>query len=144
MRDMETKDSAKRRLKTVLRANAAFSFVSAVVFISFTDWIAVVTGISNSPGIQQTGFSLVGFAAFLLLVAGLGERLLRSPVIWGIVAADYIWVVVSIVGLFVWSDVLTTMGIYVVADIALIVGVLASLQALYFLKWQRSIVVGNL
>lgn len=117
--------------KSVL-ANAAFSAVSAVVFLIFPEWIAQQIGLSNPVEVISVGIGLLGFAlylGFLLKTDRLSPRFIL-PVIVG----DVLWVVASVVLGFKFLSGFSVYGSWLVFGVAFVVLCFADLQGLGLIR----------
>lgn len=121
-------------LRTVLRANAAFSTISGLSFILLNQPIAELIGIQG-----ETIFNLLNGELFLIVVgAGLlpfagflwwfaMQQNLTVQITWGIITADFAWVIASAVILLVGLLPLTNLGkwgVLIIADTVLIFALL--------------------
>lgn len=113
-------------LRRVLQANGVFSIGSALALLVFAAPLARVMGL---PGPIWLWALAPGLLAFGLLVLALGRK--ERPedskvrlVIW----LDWGWVVASGGVLLFLRDHLSTLGTWLLVDVALIVGAFAALQ----------------
>ena len=115
----------ERRLRFVLRANAASSTISGLAMAVVPGVVDNLLGTGHNGWVRLVGLSLLPFAAFVAWLSTADRRDLRlyTPVI---VAGDIGWVVASIatVSLGWYSG----MGIVAVLAMALVIGVFALLQ----------------
>jgi hypothetical protein len=123
-----------RLLPRAMRANAVFSAVSGVAFLLAPGGLSRVTGIEPAPVFTVVGAGLAGYAIWLWLSTR-GEVVSRGAALTAIVA-DCLWVVGSIVVLVGGFLPLTTVGVWVVAIIADVVGIFAVVQ---FVGLRRSV-----
>jgi uncharacterized membrane protein YgdD (TMEM256/DUF423 family) len=136
---MNAFDKIDRKLRKVLRANAAFSLFSSLAFIAIPDLISEATGIPSAFGIRSVAIGLLLFGSSLIFLARSGNRTLPALEGWMIVAGDGLWVFLSIGGLALWGSALSSLGLWLVIDIALVVGVFASLQARFIALRSRAL-----
>lgn len=114
-----------RSLRNALRANAMFSGVSGLLIVFFHSLVLQWLGISGI-NIMAVGIGLVLFCAYLFWMAG-RNRLPRS-LVSGVIVGDWAWVLGSAVLLAFKTHVFSTLGIFLVADVALLVMVFAIWQ----------------
>jgi len=113
-------------LKKALLANAAFSSISGLSFILFTQAISQFLGWSNSWILATIGAGLVAFALMIYTVAQ--AKSINHAQVMSIIAADLSWVLLSIVVIFTPFVALTLEGKWAVAIVADIVAIFAFAQ----------------
>jgi hypothetical protein len=111
-----------------LRANAAFSSISAVLMIAAADWVTRQLGLTGPLPVHVTGSGLLLFSAQLWAIVR-SERI-RAWEIKGIIAGDLAWVAASVVLVALYHDVLTRLGLLLVDVVTLAVLAFAVLQIL--------------
>ncbi len=115
----------ERRLRFVLRANAASSTISGAVMAAAPGVIDDMLGTGHTGWVRLVGLALLPFAAFVAWLSTASSRQLRlhTP---GIVAGDVGWVIGSIATVLLgWYS---GIGIAAVLAMALVVDVFALLQ----------------
>jgi len=112
-------------LRTLLRANAVFAFSTGLLALAATGPVARSLGVAEHRLVSATGAGLLVFALALVVVSGAPVARL-VPAARVISAADIAWVVGSAAIIAVGE--LTRTGDLVVAAIAAIVGLFATLQ----------------
>ena len=134
---MSQHPEADARLATVLKANAAFSIVSAVVLFAFSgtlaglflhDPAATVAGLSAASVLQILAVLLLPFAGFAAWAANDPSN--RRWAVWTIVALDIDWVIATALLLVFAGSAFTTAGWVALIAIAAAVDVFATLQFL--------------
>ncbi len=123
--------SQEIKLRTTLKANAAFSLSSGLVMVSFGKPISTLMNISNPLVLLILGVGLVLFAAYLIYNASKLE-ISRTQVKF-IILQDWIWVIGSLILLIIKPLDISFIGNILIGLVAIIVGVLAILQT-NFLK----------
>ena len=110
-----------------IAANAIFSTVCGLVMILAPERIAIWLGLERTADILATGIFLLGFAAFLLVARLRGK--LNFKLAWAVVVGDLSWVIFSLVLVTGFASSFSTLGIWLIVDVAITVGVFAALQA---------------
>lgn len=115
-----------RLLRLALRANAAFSTLSALTFLVFAAPVAAFVGAMGGRDVVILGVQLAVFAVWLWWLAA------RSAIprwqVWIIIALDVLWVVGSFQTVLAPPPSLTTGGTWAIAMVADVVGLFALLQ----------------
>lgn len=111
-------------LRASLRANALFSACSGMVLVLVPAGLAAAFGGFDSRLLSAAGFSLIGFAGLLTLLAS--RREIRPSVALTVVGLDVAWVLGS--GVVLLAGVLSVAGSWAVAGVADVVLVFAGLQ----------------
>ena len=114
-----------RGLVKALRANAVFSALSGLVVVFLHDQVLSWLGMSR-VNIMGIGIGLVLFSAYLFRMAN-REELDKSMVV-GVIGGDWAWVLASAVLLAFKSSWFSMPGVFLVADVALLVMVFAIWQ----------------
>ncbi len=113
-------------LSNVLKANALFSAICGFLCLSLSGPIAAMLGEVSPMLLIVLGIGLLIFAADVVWISRqLPEGKARAKVIFW---ADVSWVVLTPVFIVIFMDRLSTMGLMVLGDIALIVAVFAWLE----------------
>ncbi len=121
----------ERRLRLVLRANAATSSISGLVMAVGPDTVDGLLDTGHPGWIRLVGLALVPFAAFVAWLSLSDLRHLRAHTP-GIVAGDLLWVAASLATCLAgWYS---TSGIVAVAAMAPAVDTFGTLQ---FIFWRR-------
>ncbi len=123
-------------LRIALRANGAFTALSAVCFLTASGSISAFLGILSAGQVLFQAAQLGLFAVWLFWLAA-------RPVIprWQIVTIillDVVWVVGSFIILVNASPELTVAGKWSIGVVALIVTLFAALQAAGFMRYRRA------
>ena len=111
-----------------LKANAAFSSVCALLLLAVPDVLARWLGLAETQALTLMGIGagLALFAVRLLMIAQAGQ--VQRAETRSIIGGDIGWVVASAILLLVGSDWFSTLGQWIVVDIALVVMGFAVLQ----------------
>jgi hypothetical protein len=113
-------------IQKVLLTNAVSSGATGVLLAAFSPVIADLLGTPHAWVVQETGVFLILFAVF---VGGVG---LQNPPKRGlirlIISLDMLWVVGSLVIIFIQLFGLSTTGYIIIAVVAAWVGLMALLQ----------------
>lgn len=120
-----TKDS--KMLSNALLANALFSGLSGLVFALDAGFLADFTGINSPFAFVMIGIGLLGFAAYLWQLRKSAPDY-NASIVWGVIAADLLWVAGSAALLLSDALPLTVAGKWAVGMIADVV--------LGFAVWQ--------
>lgn len=101
--------------------------------ILFSRQIASLLGLNAHEPLLFVGINLVAFAAILV---GIMTRS-RIPVrlCWIVVMADLAWVIGSALGPLVLPHNLSSLGLFLIVDVACVVGTFAGLQAFYLRRF---------
>lgn len=121
----------ERKLRGVLKTNAAFSMISGMSLIIFHHSIASVMHVSNSAVLQYLGIGLVLFSASVAH-ASLRKTLVRTQV-KSIIVQDWAWVLASVLVIVSQSWQLSSTGYWLIGLVAMIVASFAIFQ-MRFLK----------
>ncbi|MGX1203453.1 SRPBCC family protein [Marinobacter sp. MBR-105] len=128
-------------VRTALKLNAAFSGISGLFLLFLPDLTGRLIGVGAPLILQALGLGLLIFSMDLLHQATrdkiAGWRVLYAS------AGDFIWVLVSIVGVILWGSHLTPQGVFTVLAVAAFVlcfglSQMAGLKEMYFLPKDRS------
>lgn len=133
---MTTTNDSSRWLRLALRANAAFSTLSAAVFLAAAAPIAAFLGILSVPQVLVLGVQLALFAAWLFW---LSQRPAIPP--WQvrlIIALDVLWVVGSFQTILAPPPQLTGGGKWAIGMVADLVALFALLQFMGLRRIRRS------
>jgi ribosome-associated toxin RatA of RatAB toxin-antitoxin module len=126
---------SSRRLRSALRANAAFSAASGLV--AFVDASRLAVEFAVDPVVLRViGGGLVAFASTLLVLATAPSPDVRKT--RAVVGLDLAWVLGTIVVLASFSDEMTGTGVGVLAATGVAVAGIAALQASATLGSQRA------
>jgi len=123
MLNMQTKNA--RSLRHALRANAIFSGLSGLVIVFLHGQVLTWLGISG-VNIAFLGIGLVLFSIYLFWMSS-REQMDKSMVV-GVIGGDWLWVLASAVLLLVQAGAFSTLGMFIVADVAVVVMVFAIWQ----------------
>lgn len=113
-------------LRRALRANFAFSSLSAAVLILGAGRLSPLFNLSSNLLLMGVGLSLLMFAGILFFTFSRPniDRRLASLII----TLDGLWVAGSLLLLVTLGGSITRTGVYVIAGVAVVVGLLAVLQ----------------
>ncbi len=127
----------ERILRNVLLANATFSALSGAVFVGYAAAFGRLIGLSDPLILTGVGLALMLFAGSVYWASRRpGEK---RGWIWGIVAADFGWVVATIVLLIAAPTVLNSLGHLISAAVAAIVLGFALVQSVGLLKTRSRV-----
>lgn len=118
--------SNDRLLRTVLRANAAFSALCAAALLLDAAPLAAALGVPAPGALTVLGLPLMLFAAAVLALAS--RRPIPVRLATAVVAADALWVAGTLPVLLVVP--FTPLGVAVVIAVAAVVASFATFQAL--------------
>jgi hypothetical protein len=125
---------------TAIAINAVFSILCGLVMAATPAAVAGWLGITRTADIVAIGVFLLGFAGFLLWIRSRGR--VATPVAWGIVIGDLGWVAYSAVLVGSFSQHFTVLGLWLIVDVALLVGAFAVLQARGLLRPREELQLG--
>ncbi|GAB5559272.1 MAG: hypothetical protein SynsKO_09190 [Synoicihabitans sp.] len=115
-------------LRRVLMGNALFSTGCALVSLLFAESVAIAMGLSYPQDLRVLGGALIVFAAGVAFLARRPVSPLPAWSVWSVIIADAIWVLGSVSALVSESAPFTSLGQFVIATVAAIVGTFAVLQ----------------
>ncbi len=119
-------------LKQAFLTNAAFSTISGFTMALAAIPLTHHMGIQNSGEFRIVGINLLVFATFVFWLAH--RTPIPRPLAWAVVAGDIAWVLASFAGLLWLNHNLTTLGLFLVIDVAIVVAALAALQVFCLLR----------
>jgi len=122
---LNLKSETARSLRNALRANAVFSGLSGLLIVILHSQVLLWLGLVEI-NIMVLGVGLVLFSAYLFWM-GSREQLDKSMVT-GVIGGDWLWVVASAVLLVFKGEMFSTLGVFLVTDVALLVMVFAIWQ----------------
>ena len=122
-------------LKNALLSNAIFSGVSGLMLLLLPNWFAAQLGLESSKPVSEVGIMLLFFSAFLCFLVI--KRQFRVWTVVPVIVADFAWVVMSGVLTMKFYPQFSQLGLTLVIVIALIVLLLADLQALGLYRHHR-------
>ena len=93
---MSTPQRSTRRLRLVLRANAAFSLIGGLIAVTAGPWVSEQLGIDHVAITRLLGAGLIVFAGDVAFVSRRIEPKLRRETAY-VSAADFGWVLATIV-----------------------------------------------
>ena len=114
-----------RSLRNALRANGIFSGISGLIIVLLHSQVLNWLGISG-VNIMAIGIGLILFSTYLFWVSS--REQLNKSMVTGVIGGDWLWVVASAVLLAFKASMFSTLGIIIVADVALLVMVFAIWQ----------------
>jgi hypothetical protein len=113
-------------LKTTLLVNAISSGATGLLLALFPGMAAGIFGVSETVYFIEAGVFLILFAAFVLYVATRKPVSQRSVMM--VTALDLLWVLASMVAVFLLAGVVSTIGIVLIVAVAAWVALMAFLQ----------------
>ncbi|WP_127126120.1 hypothetical protein [Pseudoflavitalea rhizosphaerae] len=113
-------------LKTTLLVNAISSGATGLLLALFPGMAAGIFGISDTVYFVEVGIFLVLFAAFVVFVATRKPVSLRAVML--VTTLDLLWVLVSIVAVFLLAGTISTIGSILIIAVAAWVALMAFLQ----------------
>ncbi len=114
-------------LFNALLANAIFSSICGGVMSLAPGTVVNWLDGARVADIQSLGFGLLLFAGWLIFISL--RRSIKTLEAWAIVIGDFVWVLSSMLLLATQSHQFSTLGIILIADVAVIVLVFALFQA---------------
>ncbi len=133
MRDLDLPSDPARFLRYSLRANAAFSATSGLLFVLARDGVARLLGALGPGEILSIGVQLAIFAGALVWLAS--RPRIPVPLALSVVAADLLWVVATIFALY--ADVFTRSGAWAALGVGHLVLGFAVLQTIGIQRLRR-------
>jgi hypothetical protein len=122
-------------LRRVLLADAVLSSGMALLLIAAASAIASITALPAGL-LAGAGWALVPWVALVMFAATRDP--LRALLVWAIVALNAVWAIESVALLFADSIEATVFGVFFVLSQAIVVAVLAALQAAGLRAMRRS------
>jgi hypothetical protein len=113
-------------LKTTLLVNAISSGATGLLLALFPGMAAGIFGVSETVYFIEAGVFLILFAVFVLYVATRKPVSQRSVMM--VTALDLLWVLASMVAVFLLAGVVSTIGIVLIVAVAAWVALMAFLQ----------------
>ena len=114
-----------RSLRNALRANGIFSGISGLIIVLLHSQVLIWLGISG-VNIMAIGIGLILFSTYLFWMAS--RAALPRTLIKGVIGGDWAWVLASAVLLAFKGNMFSTLGIFLLTDVALLVMVFAIWQ----------------
>lgn len=114
-----------RSLRNALRANAIFSGVSGLLIVLFHNQVLQWLGLGE-VNLLAVGAGLVLFSVYLFWMSN-RQNLPRS-LVSGVIAGDWAWVLGSVVLLVFKAGIFSSLGVFLIAEVALVVMVFAIWQ----------------
>ncbi len=126
-RKLRTKNmKGQKLLNNTLKVNAAFSLFSGIDFIFFDKRIGRILSGGDFESLAPTGFILIGFAIFVLIVSML--KRVNKYLVGAIIAMDVLWVIGSTFVIAMGFATFTTIGLLLIPIVAVIIALFAFLQ----------------
>ncbi len=113
-------------LKTTLLVNAISSGATGLLLALFPGMAAGIFGVTESVYFVEAGVFLILFAAFVLYVATRKPISVKSVMM--VTTLDLLWVLGSMVAVFMLAGIVTTIGIILIVAVAAWVALMAFLQ----------------
>lgn len=128
--------NGQKLLNNTLKVNAIFSFLSGIDFIFFDKSIGRILSGGDFESLAPTGIMLIGFAVFVFVVSMMKK--VSKYLVGAIIIMDILWVVGSAFIIATSSAIFTTIGLFLIALVAGIIAIFASLQTLGLTKHLRN------
>ena len=122
---LNIKQDSARGLRSALRANAVFSAISGLLIVFAHDQVLAWLGI-NGLNISAIGGGLILFSAYLFWMSS--RTSLLRVLVSGVIAGDWAWVAGSAALVIFKAASFSTMGLFLIVDVALAVMVFAIWQ----------------
>ena len=129
--------NGQKLLNNTLKINAGFSFLSGLDFILFDKPISGFIYARDPESLAPMGAMLIGFAVFVFIVSTLSK--VNKYLVGAIIAMDALWVVGSVALIAFGFSIFTTLGLFLIALVAAIIGVFAFLQTKGLRLHQRAV-----
>ncbi len=126
----------QKLLNNTLKVNAGFSLLSGMDFIIFDKSIGRILSGGDFESLAPTGIMLICFAVFVFAVSMMKK--VNKYLVGTIILMDSFWVFGSAFIIATSSAMFTGMGIGLIALVALIIAVFASIQTLGLVKYLRT------
>lgn len=123
---MTSTHSCSHKLRWILRGNAVFSTICAMIMAVFGHALAPAMGTLPPVSLYIVAANLIVFAGILIWMTGPPQP--HQGLTKVIITADLIWVVASLLGVFLFHQKLTSLGVSLIIGVAVVVGILAALQ----------------
>lgn len=113
-------------LRTTLLVNAISSGATGSLLAFFPGMVADIFGVTEKTYFLEVGIFLVLFAAFVIFVATRKPIKIRSVML--VTTLDLLWVLGSMVAVFMLAGIVSTIGIVLIIAVAAWVSMMALLQ----------------
>lgn len=120
--------SSRNRLSKILKINGLFAFLCAIDLLLFSDWLAQVIGFAVPLYLQVLAVVLFGFSG---LVFWISNHVEKHNWVSSIIQLDRSWVLGSGILVLFYSDLFSTLGLVLIAIVAIVVAIFAMLQNHY-------------
>lgn len=128
--------NGQKLLNNTLKVNAGFSLLSGLDFIFFDKSIGRILSGGDFESLAPTGIMLIGFSIFVFIVSMMKK--VNKYLVGVIIAMDALWVFGSAFIIATSYAMFTGLGLFLIALVALIIAVFASLQTLGLTKHLRN------
>jgi hypothetical protein len=122
---LNLQSESARTLRNALRANAVFSAISGLIIVFAHAQVLQWLGLSDIS-IVALGVGLIVFSVYLFWMGSRQE--LQRDLVTGVIAGDWAWVAASVALLIFKGGVFSTLGLFLVIDVAVVVMVFAIMQ----------------
>ena len=116
-------------LNNVLFVNGATTTLAGVALLAMPTWLSSLFDVNDKVYFTAVGIFFVFFGLFVLYHAF--QKNIEKSKLRFITAADWVWVVVSIVLIISLHGTISTAGIFIIGAIALWVALMAFLEGKY-------------
>lgn len=120
-------DLSRQPIRTALLANALFSAVSGIILLLAAPFLAAQFGLASPLSLRIIGAGLLIFVLSLLHAAS--RPLVSRRQVLSIIIQDALWVLASLIILIIRPFGLSSVGLWAVALVAMIVAGLAFWQS---------------
>ncbi|UHA75433.1 hypothetical protein [Paenibacillus sp. 481] len=127
-------------IRKILLVNAVASGGTGLLLLLFPGFVGELTGLDNQAALMGVGAYLLLVVALLLITAS--RKVVSPKAVLTLSVIDFLWVAKSIVLLGASGPYLTAIGVTAVIFVALVVGVFAVFEAVYY-KHNRYIASFN-
>jgi hypothetical protein len=122
---LNLQSESARTLRNALRANAVFSAISGLIIVFAHAQVLQWLGLSDIS-IVALGIGLMVFSAYLFWMSS--RQALQRELVTGVIAGDWAWVAASVALLVFKGGMFSTLGLFLVIDVAVVVMVFAIMQ----------------
>jgi hypothetical protein len=122
---LNLQSESARTLRNALRANAVFSAISGLIIVFAHDQVLQWLGLSDIS-IVALGIGLMVFSAYLFWMSS--RQALQRDLVTGVIAGDWAWVAASVALLVFKGGMFSTLGLFLVIDVAVVVMIFAIMQ----------------
>ncbi|MCR8844469.1 hypothetical protein NQ117_12310 [Paenibacillus sp. SC116] len=117
-------------IRKVLMVNGVSSGGTALLLLLFPGFVGKLTGLDNQAALMGAGAYLLLVVAFTFIIAS--RKTVSPKAVLTLSVIDFLWLFKSIILLGLSSSFLTAIGTAAVIFVALVVGVFAVFEAVYY------------